>query len=112
LSPSLIGGVVDLVGTGLFAIPLIMYMIKFNLVHAAQAQFQAVMTAEMHANLWLTIVQSLPGAAGSILAGYAAAWFAKHDELLNGAFSACFCVALGLYALLVVPTPIPLYDTF
>ena len=42
------------------------------------------------------------GASASILGGYVAAWLAKHDELLNGAFSAYLCVALGLIGMVTV----------
>jgi hypothetical protein len=42
---------------------------------------------------------SLAGLACSALAGYVAAWLAKHDELLNGGLSSFLCVLFALFQL-------------
>jgi hypothetical protein len=39
---------------------------------------------------------SLAGLVCSALGGYVAAWFSKHDELLNGGLSSFLCVLISL----------------
>jgi hypothetical protein len=107
----IVGGIVDIVSTGILAIPLTIYiMVKFNLLHIPPILVQPAMAAAIHASLVLSIAQWLIGAVGSILGGYVAAWIAKHDELLNGVFSAFLCVALGVYGWLTVKAPVPSYE--
>ena len=48
-------------------------------------------------NSLLYAIQVIAGLACSILAGFVAAWVAKHDELLNGALSSFVSVLLGLF---------------
>ena len=96
----LIGGVTDVVGTGMFAIPLMIYVvIRFDLAHMPQDQAQAAIIAAIHGNASLYAAQLLIGVVCSVLGGYVAAWLAKHDELINGLFSSFLCIAIGVYSL-------------
>ena len=98
----LIGGVVDIVSTNLFAIPVVTVAV-FSIARSTPS-------AATHQAALMTLIATPPykvatfvtGASASILGGYVAAWLAKHDELLNGAFSAYLCVALGLIGMVTV----------
>jgi hypothetical protein len=95
-----VGGIVDVVATNIAAIPLIAYAMRsIDLTHAPRDQATAAVLAAIHASPGLGTAQFLIGTACSAFGGYVAAWLAKHDELLNGALSAWFCIASGLYGL-------------
>jgi len=107
----IVGGVVDIVSTGVFALPLTLYiMVKFNLVRVPPDQIQIAMAAAIHTSLVLSILQYMPGIVGSILGGYVAAVIAKHNDLLNGALSAFLCVAFGIYAWVTMKMSVPAYQ--
>ena len=111
LGGMIVGGIVDIVSTGIFALPLTIYlMMKFNLLLVPPDQMQTAMAAAIHSSLILLVVQYLPGTAGSILGGYAAALIAARSELLNGALSAFLCVAIGIYAWINIKIPVPAYQ--
>ncbi len=96
----LIGGIVDIASSSLLGIPFAIYaMSKVDLVHTPKDQLGAAIAAVSHDRPWLYGAQLLVGLACSVLAGYVAAWLAKHDELLNGTLSSCLCVAIGIYSI-------------
>jgi hypothetical protein len=107
----IVGGVVDIVTTGIFAIPFMIWvMSKHNLFYLPPTQVQAAMAAVIRSDFVLSVLQWLPGLVASILAGYVAAWIAKHDEVVNGAGSAWLCVVSGVYSWLTIKIPIPMYE--
>lgn len=84
----LLGGIVDILSTGVLAVPIFLYTaLKYGAVHSAQA---------VHASILLTMAQWLAGVLGSVLGGYIAAWMAGHDEILNAALSAYLCTSVGI----------------
>lgn len=88
ISAILLGGIADVVGTSILAMPLFLYtVLKYGAVHGPRA---------LHESALLTMGQWLIGIAGSMLGGYVAAWIAGHDELLNAALSAYLCVGIGV----------------
>jgi len=95
-----IGGITDVVTSGLLGIPLVIYaMVKYDLLNAPQGS--AAVASSIHANGWLYGLQLAIGLGGSVLGGYVAAWIAKHDELLNGLLSSFLCTAIGVYSILL-----------
>lgn len=100
----IIGGMVDIVGSTLAALPLLVYaFIEADIGQLPQAA-QAPALADTILNtfpLYLTVL--VLGSAASVFGGYLAALLAKHDEVLHGALSAFLCLALGVYSLLKSP---------
>lgn len=97
----IIGGMVDIFGSTLAALPLLVYaFIAADIGQLPQAaQVLALLdTIQNTLPLYLTVL--VLGAAGSVFGGYLAALIAKHDEVLHGALSAFLCIALGVYSLL------------
>jgi hypothetical protein len=96
----LIGGIVDILSSSLLGIPFAIYaMSKIDLAQTPKNQLGSEIAAVSHAAPWLYGAQLLVGLACSVLGGYAAAWLAKHDELLNGALSSFLCVVIGIYSI-------------
>jgi hypothetical protein len=94
-----IGGITDVVASGLLGIPLVIYvMVKYDLLHAPEGS--AAIAASIHSNAWLYGLQLTIGLGCSVLGGYVAASIAKHDELLNGLLSSFLCTAIGIYSVL------------
>src|SRR5215469_2491740 len=95
-----IGGITDVVMSGLLGIPLVIYaMVKYDLLNAPQGS--AAVASSIHSNGWLYGLQLAIGLSGSVLGGYVAACIAKHDELLNGLLSSFLCTAIGVYSILL-----------
>lgn len=93
-----VGGIVDIVATNIFGIPLVAYAMRnIEVAHTPKDQLTAAVIASLHASPGLATAQFLIGTACSVLGGYVAAWLARHDERLNGALSAWLCIASGLY---------------
>jgi hypothetical protein len=97
----LVGGVVDIVATNVFALPVVIYaLLKYRLVGSpggAQTLVNAVGSdPSLYVTMWFL------GAAASVLGGYTAAWIARRSELLIGALSAYLCTALGVASLVHV----------
>ena len=91
-----VGGIVDIVGSNLLAIPVILYAMS-QLPYGprdAAAVFHLIQGSIVLYGLMFVL-----GAACSIGAGYVAASLAKHDDVLNGAFSAFLCVGSSLWGL-------------
>jgi putative membrane protein (TIGR04086 family) len=96
----LIGGIVDIVSSGLLGIPLAVYALsKVDVTHTPKDQLGAAILAVTHASPWLYATQLLFGLLCSVLGGYVAASLAKHDELLNGTLSSVLCLAVGFYSI-------------
>lgn len=93
----LIGGVVDVVSSILFDIPVSLYMLsKVDFRHLAPDKIQAAVVAATHAHPGVHTLEMLLGLLGSVLGGYMAALIARHNFLLNGALSAWLCISLGI----------------
>lgn len=96
----LIGGVVDVVTSGMLGVPFVIYaMSRIDLSHTPSSQVSKAVTNFIHASPALHSGELLVGLICSVLGGYVAAWLAKRDELLNGGLSSFLCVALGIYAI-------------
>jgi hypothetical protein len=96
----LTGSIVDIVLSTLLAFPLGLYAIsKVDFANTPKDQIQATTSEALRRNAPLEAVQVLIGMGCSVFAGYLAASIAKHDELLNGALSSIFCVALGIFSI-------------
>jgi len=94
----LVGGIVDIVSTNVFVIPLFIFaVLGLDRTHIAKGQLGAAAIAAMQHDPSLLIAGFFVGVGGSMLAGYVAALIAKHDETLNGALSAWLCVAIGIF---------------
>jgi len=92
----LIGGIVDIVSSGLLGIPLAVYALsKVDVTHTPKDQLAVAILAVTHASPWFYATQLLFGLLCSVLGGYVAASLAKHDELLNGTLSSVLCLAGG-----------------
>lgn len=106
----IIGGITDIVSTGVFAVPFMVFVLVAYVPHVPPNQAQSALTSAINGNHLLSILQWLPGIAGSLFAGYVAAWIAKHDEALNGALSSWLCILLGIYSLVTAKVPILAYE--
>jgi len=94
----LVGGIVDIVSTNIFAIPLFMFAImRIDRTHISKDQLATAATAAVQHDPSLQVAGFFVGIAGSMLGGYIAALIAKRDETLNGAFSAWLCVVIGIF---------------
>lgn len=92
-----VGGVVDVLGTSIMGLPFMVYVVASSgLAHASPDRItDAVMTA-VHGNALLLVMNWLIGALGSAIGGYVAAWIAKRNYPINGAFSAWLCILSGV----------------
>ena len=96
----LIAGIIGILSSSVLGIPLAVYAVsKVDLAHTPKDQLGAAVAAVSHGNPWLYGTQLAVGLTCSVLAGYVAAWLAKHDELLNGTLSSFLCVAIGIYSI-------------
>jgi len=94
-----IGGITDVVASGVLALPVVIYvMVKNDLLHSAKGP--SAIASSIHSSGWLYGLQLGIGLGCSVLGGYVAAWMAKHDELLNGLLSSFLCTAIGVYSIM------------
>ena len=106
----LVGGVTDIVATNLLSLPVGIYvMIAYGITRLPVAQQQAALVTALHTNVLLYGAMMLAGAGCSILGGYAAAWIAKRNDLVNGALSSFLCVSLTVYAIATGKADEPLW---
>ena len=98
----LVGGIVDIVATNIFAFPFILYVMiaRVDFLNMPQEEITTAITQAIQSDWILFTIQLLIGGACSVLGGYIASLIAKHDELLNGALSAYFCVGLGIFSVI------------
>jgi hypothetical protein len=93
----LVGGVVDIVATNVFALPVVMYvMFRDHLIGAGAAQ---TLARTITSDPSLVATTMVLGAVASVLGGYMAAWIAGRSHLLIGALSAYLCTAFGIMSL-------------
>jgi hypothetical protein len=96
----LIGGIVDILSSSFLGIPFAIYAVsKVDKAQLANDHLGSAIAAVSHTRLWLYGAQLLVGISCSVLGGYVAALLAKHDYLLNGAFSSFLCVTIGIYSI-------------
>ena len=98
----LLGGIIDVGGTGLAGIPVVFYVMatRPDIVALPQTEQTAAITAFIKGHVILYVVLAAIGTAFSVLGGYLAAYFAKRSEVLNAALSSYFCLALGVSSLI------------
>jgi hypothetical protein len=95
----LVGGIADILLTTLLSLPILVYAYSNGgIFDLPKAQQQTAALAFIHSSVALYSASFLAGAFSSVLAGYLAAWIAKHDEVLNGALSSFLCVGADIYA--------------
>jgi hypothetical protein len=95
----LVAGITDILLTALLSLPIIVYVYANGGIFALpKAQQQIAALNFIHSSVALYSASFLVGAFCSVLAGYLAAWIAKHDEVLNGALSSFLWVGSDLYA--------------
>lgn len=95
-----IGGITDVVLSGILGIPLSIYVISTQgLLGLPKDQLGIAAVEAIHSNVGLYSVQLFIGLSCSIFGGYIAAWLAKHDEILNGVLASWLCVGIGVYSL-------------
>src|SRR5450631_2059105 len=89
-----IGGVAE-VGLSLVSgLVLGIYLVfSIALQHLPKARIHAATVAALHSSYWLFL---LVGLLCSVVGGFVAAKLAKHDHLLNGAFSSWLCLLIEL----------------
>jgi len=89
-----IGGVAE-VGLSLVCGLVLGIYLVFSIAsqHLPKARNHAATVAALHSSYWLFL---MVGLLCSVVGGYAAARLAKHDHLLNGAFSSWLCLLIEL----------------
>lgn len=92
-----VGGIVDIIGSNLVAIPVILYAMT-QLPGYGPRDAEAI-SRVIQGSVVLYGVLFILGAVCSVGAGYIAASLAKHDDVLNGALSAFLCVGSELWSL-------------
>lgn len=94
-----IGGITDVVLSGILGIPFSLYVITSRgLLNLPKDQLGTAVVATIHNSIGLYAVQLLIGLSCSVFGGYVAARLAKHDEILNGVLASWLCVGIGVYA--------------
>ena len=94
----IVGGIVDILATNVFAIPVVMYvMFRDHLIGAGAAQTLARTIAS---DMPLVATMMVLGALASVLGGYTAAWIARRNHLVIGALSAYLCTVFGIMSLI------------
>ena len=98
----LVGGVVDIAATNVFALPLVVYVVFRD--HPVGPDAVQTMLHTISSDPALVATSMFFGCLASVLGGYTAAWMAGRNQLLVGALSAYLCTAFGI-ASLVHGTP-------
>ena len=94
-----IGAVTDMVSSTITgALIAVAFVVILHLIRTPNDPLDWALLKPENQNSLLYGLQVIAGSACSILAGFVAAWIAKHDELLNGALSSVACVLLGILA--------------
>jgi hypothetical protein len=96
----LIGGIVDVGGSGLAGLPLVIYvMATSNILALSETEQTVAITAFIHAHAAVYAVLAIVGTFFSLLGGYVSALIARRSEILNGALSSFLCLGFGIWAL-------------
>jgi hypothetical protein len=105
----LAGGLTGLLVTNLLAIPFVAFVVmNAGLTRLPKDQMQVALAATIPANGALHAMQILLGLIATGIGGYAAAWIAKHNQVLNGALASWTCIAVGLSTILSRENSMPL----
>jgi len=80
------------------AVIAIVFVFLMHLTQTPSDPFDWALVTSIKPNTPLYDIQLLVGSVCSVLAGFIAAWVARHDELLNGALSSFASVLLGIFA--------------
>ena len=91
------GGVVDILATNVFALPVVMYVIFRD--HLVGAGAGAALPRTIASDPSLVATMLVLGALASVLGGYTAAWIAGRSHLVIGALSAYLCTVFGIVSL-------------
>jgi hypothetical protein len=95
-----IGGVVDVGGTSLAGIPVVIYvMATSNIVTLPPVQQTVAVMTYIKTHVAVYAVLAALGALCSVAGGYVSALIARRAELLNGALSSWLCLASGIWTL-------------
>ena len=104
-----IGGVVDVILSGILGIPLIIYVLATRgLAGLPKTEMQRAVVSAIHASTSLYAVQLLIGSVCTVLGAFLAARIAKHDHVLNGLLASLICVAIGVYSVVAGKSSEPL----
>ena len=96
----ILGGVSDVVLSGILGVPLVIYTISTHGLHALpKPQLQSAVTSAIHSDPLLYAAQLAIGAGCSVLGGLIAASIAKERRVVNGVLAAWLCVGIGVYSL-------------
>jgi len=96
----LLGGVSDVVLSGILGVPLVLYVVATRgLTRLSGVELESAVTAALRDSPALYAVQVSIGLGCSILGGFVAALIAKQRHLLNAVLAAWLCVAIGVYSL-------------
>jgi hypothetical protein len=94
-----VGGVSDVVLSGLLGVPLMMHTISSHaLAGIPKAQLQSAVMSAVHADPVLYAAELGIGLACSALGGFIAASIAKQRRILNGVLASWLCVGVGVYS--------------
>jgi hypothetical protein len=102
LSPKavVLGGVTDLVLSGLLGIPFTIYVMRFqHLLSLPKEQLSQATISAVHGSTILFSIQLVIGLACSVVGGYVAARIARSSFILNGVLAAWLCVGIGVYSM-------------
>lgn len=93
----LVGGVVDIFATNVFALPVAMYVMVRD--HLAGPDAGQALARTIGSDPSLLATMMILGCLASVLGGYTAAWIAGRSHLLVGGLSAYLCTAFGIASL-------------
>jgi hypothetical protein len=95
-----IGGVCDVVLSGILGIPLVIYTVSSRgLAGLPKEQLHGAVVSAIHGAATLHAAQLGIGIGCSMLGGFIAASIAKQGRLLNGILASWLCMAVGFYSL-------------
>jgi hypothetical protein len=94
----LVGGIVDILATNVFAAPVVIYVLLTHHLVGAPDGAQSLARI-VGSDPSLGVAMWFLGGAASVLGGFTAAWIARGNELLVGALSAYLCTVFGVAAL-------------
>lgn len=93
----LVGGVVDIVATNIFTLPVVVYVVFRD--HPVGSGATQTMVRTISSDPSLVATTMVLGALASVIGGYTAAWIAGRSPLLIGALSAYLCTVFGIVSL-------------
>src|SRR2546426_9781562 len=96
--PVLLGGIVDVGGTSLAGLPIVIYvmMTSPSIVSLPQAEKTAAVMAFIKSHAVLYAILGLIGCLFSVLGGYISARLARPSEPLNAAIASSLCLTQGI----------------